>query len=81
MPEMSLEKMGLASDEAGRVGSNVGGALNDVAEAVRIEAKYEGYLTRQTAQVERLKDLENRIIPKGWIINQWADCRVRRLKN
>ena len=70
MPDMSLEKMGLKIDAAGSVSeisaSDISPAapLNAVAEAVRIEAKYEGYLRRQTAQVERLKELENRIIPE-----------------
>jgi len=36
-----------------------------VAEAIQIEAKYEGYLKRQTEQVERLKELENRLIPEA----------------
>jgi len=35
----------------------------DVLETVQIEAKYAGYLERQTLQVERLKDLELRVIP------------------
>ena len=36
-----------------------------VTEALQVEAKYEGYLRRQTDQVERLKDLEHRAIPNG----------------
>jgi tRNA uridine 5-carboxymethylaminomethyl modification enzyme len=36
-----------------------------LAESLQIEAKYEGYLKRQTAQVERLKYLEDRLIPAG----------------
>ncbi len=36
-----------------------------LAEALQIEAKYEGYLKRQTDQVERLKYLEDRLIPTG----------------
>jgi len=35
----------------------------DIAESILIEAKYEGYLSRQTRQIERLKDLEHRTIP------------------
>ena len=67
MPEMSLEKIGVSIDESGTVHSvaDTSGALNAVAEAVQIEAKYEGYLRRQTEQVERLKDLENRPIPES----------------
>jgi tRNA uridine 5-carboxymethylaminomethyl modification enzyme len=36
-----------------------------VIESLQIEAKYEGYLKRQTNQVERLKELETRAIPDG----------------
>jgi len=36
-----------------------------IVEALEIEAKYEGYLRRQTAQVERLKEIETRAIPDG----------------
>ena len=39
--------------------------MNSIEEAVQIEAKYEGYLRRQTSQADRLKDLENRLIPDG----------------
>lgn len=67
MPENSLEKVGISVDESGKVhlGTDASGVLNPVAEAVQIEAKYEGYLRRQTEQVERLRDLENRIIPEA----------------
>jgi tRNA uridine 5-carboxymethylaminomethyl modification enzyme len=64
MPEMSLEKLGLSVDASGSVTSGIG-TLNPIAETVQIEAKYEGYLKRQTEQVERLKHLENRLIPEG----------------
>jgi len=37
----------------------------EIAEWLQIEAKYEGYLKRQTEQVERLKYLEDRLIPDG----------------
>ncbi len=67
MPENSLEKIGLVDrrirDRSPR--AQTGGALSVVAEAIQIEAKYEGYLKRQTDQVERLKDLENRILPEA----------------
>ena len=36
-----------------------------LAESLQIEAKYEGYLKRQSDQVERLKYLEDRLIPDG----------------
>ena len=36
----------------------------DVLEAVEVQAKYEGYIARQEAQVARLKDLERRHIPE-----------------
>jgi tRNA uridine 5-carboxymethylaminomethyl modification enzyme len=36
----------------------------DVKEAVEIQAKYEGYILRQEAQVSRLKDLERKFIPQ-----------------
>jgi tRNA uridine 5-carboxymethylaminomethyl modification enzyme len=35
----------------------------DVIEAVEVQAKYEGYIVRQEAQVARLKDLERKHIP------------------
>jgi tRNA uridine 5-carboxymethylaminomethyl modification enzyme len=35
----------------------------DVIEAVEVQAKYEGYIRRQEAQVARLKDLERKNIP------------------
>jgi tRNA uridine 5-carboxymethylaminomethyl modification enzyme len=36
----------------------------DIKEAVEIQAKYEGYIVRQEAQVSRLKDLERKFIPQ-----------------
>jgi len=67
MPHMSLEQIGFAVDEFGTVHPSkaTGVPLNPIAESVQIEAKYEGYLRRQTEQVERMKDLENRIIPES----------------
>jgi tRNA uridine 5-carboxymethylaminomethyl modification enzyme len=35
----------------------------DVAQQVEILIKYEGYLSRQAAEVDRLRDLESRVIP------------------
>lgn len=64
MPEMTLEKMGLCIDECGAIREGIA-PLNAVAESIQIEAKYEGYLKRQTEQVERLKELENRLIPEA----------------
>lgn len=37
----------------------------DVADKVEIEIKYEGYIKRQEAQVEEVKRLENRLLPKN----------------
>jgi tRNA uridine 5-carboxymethylaminomethyl modification enzyme len=65
MPEMDLEKVGLGISENGNVNEGRGAALNAIEEAVQIEAKYEGYLRRQTDQANRLKELENRIIPES----------------
>ena len=74
MPNASLDKVvsdyGLKLADC-TVGSAhqpgvVGGAHpTSVIEALEIEAKYEGYLRRQTAQVERLKEIETRAIPDG----------------
>jgi tRNA uridine 5-carboxymethylaminomethyl modification enzyme len=36
---------------------------DSVAEQVQIEVKYEGYIKRQLAQIERLKKLEDSLIP------------------
>ncbi|HAA74331.1 TPA: tRNA uridine-5-carboxymethylaminomethyl(34) synthesis enzyme MnmG [Candidatus Latescibacteria bacterium] len=36
----------------------------DVSEAVEVQAKYEGYIARQEAQVARLRDLEKKQIPE-----------------
>jgi tRNA uridine 5-carboxymethylaminomethyl modification enzyme len=54
-PGMSFEKLGVARLQCSPI----------VIEALEIEAKYEGYLKRQTDQVERLKELEDRAIPEG----------------
>ncbi len=37
----------------------------EVRECVEIEAKYEGYIKRQEAQVARFRDLERKAIPEG----------------
>ena len=37
---------------------------HDVKEAVEVQTKYEGYIIRQEAQVERLKDLEKKRLPQ-----------------
>jgi tRNA uridine 5-carboxymethylaminomethyl modification enzyme len=72
MPEMTLEKLGLLQRRDAETQS--GGVLDyevlgnlvspGVAEAVQIEAKYEGYLQRQRDQVERLKELEAQAVPE-----------------
>jgi len=53
MPEMTLERLACIS------------CHSSAAEAVQIEAKYEGYLQRQRDQVERLKELDTRAVPEG----------------
>ncbi|MFH0937960.1 MAG: tRNA uridine-5-carboxymethylaminomethyl(34) synthesis enzyme MnmG [Planctomycetota bacterium] len=56
-PEITIEKLlQLVTDPLGNL-------TLEVSEAVQIEAKYEGYLKRQADQVERLKHLEDQIIP------------------
>ncbi len=37
-----------------------------VSEQVQIEVKYEGYITRQLAHIEKLKNLEDSVIPDGF---------------
>ena len=71
MPEMTLERLGFQV-ERGQT-SNPQTAGNwcqspldpSIAEAVQIEAKYEGYLQRQREQAEQLKELEARTIPEA----------------
>ncbi len=42
----------------------------EVAEQVEIEAKYEGFVKRQLAQVERMKRLEEKLLPEG--LDYWS---------
>jgi len=66
MPEMTLEKLGFQTQCSGSRAPEGGGlGLSPcAAEAVQIEAKYEGYLQRQRDQVERLKELDARAVPE-----------------
>ena len=57
-PEMTFER--LIQERGAKLGVSP-----IVAEALQIEAKYEGYLKRQMDQVERMKYLEDRRIPDG----------------
>ena len=38
----------------------------DVCEKVEVEIKYEGYISRQQAQVDEMLRLENKVIPKDF---------------
>jgi tRNA uridine 5-carboxymethylaminomethyl modification enzyme len=66
-PEMTLEKLGVRVQGPGfQIAADGAAELSLlVAEAVLIDAKYEGYLKRQTDQVERLRSLESSAIPDG----------------
>ncbi|HYG76782.1 MAG TPA: tRNA uridine-5-carboxymethylaminomethyl(34) synthesis enzyme MnmG [Planctomycetota bacterium] len=64
MPDATIERIGFRVQASGTELETK--ALSPaIAEAILIEAKYEGYLSRQIRQVERLKDLENRSIPEA----------------
>jgi len=56
-PDFSYKKLAAVDPERPRL-------PEDVIEEVEIEVKYEGYIKRQLAQVERLKRLENKRIPE-----------------
>ncbi len=45
-------------------------------EQVEIEAKYEGYIERQTAEVERVRRLEERAIPRGFDYDSISGFRI-----
>jgi len=67
MPEMTLGRLGFRVSGSGfretEDDSAEFGAV--IAEAIQIEATYEGYLQRQRDQVDRLTELETRAIPDG----------------
>jgi tRNA uridine 5-carboxymethylaminomethyl modification enzyme len=64
-PEMTLSKLRERIKAAPRSGGVPPEWPADIEESIQIEAKYEGYLQRQTDQVDRLKYLETRAIPAG----------------
>jgi tRNA uridine 5-carboxymethylaminomethyl modification enzyme len=64
-PEMTLAVLRARARDAARGGGAPPEWPPEVEEAIQVEAKYEGYLQRQTDQVERLKYLETRAIPTG----------------
>ena len=49
---------------------------NDYYEQVAIEAKYEGYINREKAQVEKFKKLENKKIPSNIDYNSLTNLRL-----
>ncbi|MCY3023207.1 MAG: FAD-dependent oxidoreductase [Planctomycetota bacterium] len=66
-PEVTLQTLGFRVQGSGFTATEGGAAelSAQVAEAVHVEAKYEGYLQRQREQVDRLKELETRTIPES----------------
>ena len=58
-PEVTLEK--LLAEEPGLAAGKV---PPEVVEAVEIEVKYEGYIARQRQEVERLRRMEEHVIPE-----------------
>lgn len=48
----------------------------DYYEQIGIEAKYEGYIKRERAQIERFKKLEKKRIPKDIDYNQFTNLRI-----
>jgi tRNA uridine 5-carboxymethylaminomethyl modification enzyme len=64
-PHIGLEHLA-EIPEVGRLLDSFGDLRKQVVEQVEIEIKYEGYLQRQTDQVERFKRLENKKIPDGF---------------
>jgi len=51
-------------------------ALPDVVEQVVLEAKYAGYIDRQSAEVERFKKMENRAIPSTFDYSLVPQMRI-----
>lgn len=49
---------------------------SDVIDQLAIEAKYEGYIARELAQIERFKSLENKLIPKHIIYSKIVALRT-----
>jgi len=47
----------------------------DVAEAVETETKYEGYLNRQKAQIEKFRKMESRIIPDDFDYGEVSELK------
>jgi len=48
----------------------------DIVEQVTLEAKYAGYIDRQTAQVERFRKMENRRIPESFDFHAITQLRM-----
>ncbi|NOZ60089.1 MAG: tRNA uridine-5-carboxymethylaminomethyl(34) synthesis enzyme MnmG [Calditrichaeota bacterium] len=64
-PELKLEDFGGILDHP-LFKAEKDSLLKSVCEQVEIEIKYEGYLKRQQAQVEKFRKLENKKIPAGF---------------
>jgi tRNA uridine 5-carboxymethylaminomethyl modification enzyme len=52
-----------------------GGASDEVAEQVELEAKYEGYINKQRVEVERVRKLEQYRIPTDFVYDAIAGLR------
>ena len=56
------------------------GLEEEVIEQVTIDLKYEGYITRQTRQVEQFKKLENRLIPEDISYEEVQNLRTEAIQ-
>jgi tRNA uridine 5-carboxymethylaminomethyl modification enzyme len=55
-----------AAELAARGAAELSGLPTDVLEALKIEAKYEGYLARQSREVERMRELEEKVLAEDF---------------
>lgn len=59
-----LKRSEIKYEDLKRIDENMPELSEEEAEEVEIKAKYEGYIKLQMAQVEKMKKLENRLIPE-----------------
>ena len=60
-----LKRSEIKYEDLKRIDENMPELSEEEAEEVEIKAKYEGYIKLQMAQVEKMKKLENRLIPEN----------------
>ena len=70
-PQSGANDLQAALAEAGQ-----GEVRADAAEQIHIEARYGGYLARQERQIERFRQLESALIPRGLDYARMAELRL-----